>query len=192
MPLSAGVALEDFEKITATNQDDIISIQGTNWTPTNGVDPDTIVLWEIDGADGDDEITFSGAGGKIYGGGGNDILDVDGYAAQMYGGAGADTFHFSDNVLVGDASGDDRMTLSGLIDLTGGVHWEGSESPWAYGLWGIKYGFNVDGEMVIESALFRNAAGDPLRTYVAGVSTADVGPGSVQADRPLGLYVITL
>jgi hypothetical protein len=166
----------------------IEKIEGTQYADTirfTGLDLD--YRPEIDGGEGNDVIVAVGGGGVIAeGGGGDDTLIVGSLGGEMYGGAGADTFWLGADVLVGDASGEDRMSFLGLDDLTGGVRQAESESPWANGASAMRYGFNPAGEMVVSWG----ADGDRWKTYVAGVSPDDVGPGSVQAERPLGLYVI--
>jgi hypothetical protein len=133
---------------------------------------------------------LSGHATEVYGGGGDDVIHVAGAGSELYGGAGADRFQLSDDVLIGDASGEDGLSFLGLADLTGGVRQAESETPWAMGASGVRYAFNPAGEMVVSSGLLRGADGDPWMTYVAGVSPEDVGPDSVQGERPLGLYVI--
>ena len=49
------------------------------------------------------------------------MIHVAGAGSELYGGAGADRFQLSDDVLIGDASGEDGLSFLGLADLTGGV-----------------------------------------------------------------------
>jgi hypothetical protein len=146
----------------------------------------------IHGSDFGDHIEdLSGHATEIYGGGGDDVIHVAGTGSEMYGGAGADTFWLANDVLIGDASGEDGLSLVGLGDLTGGVRQAESESPWALGASGMRYGFSkYADEMIVSWKMLQDTDGDPWTAYVAGVTSDDVGPGSVEAERPLGLYVI--
>ncbi len=137
---------------------------------------------EIDGGGGNDFIAvFGGAGPIIYGGSGNDTLFAWSFGAELYGGSGEDHFIWSPNTLVGDGEAHDRLSLFGVIDLTGGLAYGGEESEWAAQSFFpfIKYGINTDGELVV------NFLGQEM--YVADYKG---GPGA--AENTLGIYVAAL
>ena len=134
---------------------------------------------EIDGGGGNDFIAvFGGAGPKVYGGSGQDTLFAWSFGAELYGGANEDHFIWSPNTLIGDAQAIDRLSLFGVINLTGGLAYGGEESEWAAQSFFpfIKYGINTDGELVV------NFLGSEM--YVANYT------GGPNADEnTLGIYV---
>ncbi len=137
---------------------------------------------EIDGGADDDTLTsLGGQGAVLYGGSGNDTLSAWTFGAELYGGEGEDHFIWSPNTLVGDGEGHDRLSLFGIISLTGGLAYGGEESEWAaQSLFPfIKYGINTDGELVV------NFLGEEM--YVANYTG---GPGA--ETNTLGIYVAAL
>ena len=101
---------------------------------------------------GNDKVMVEGAavGSRptIYLGAGNDTLLGATEGAVVYGESGADTFYIGKNYLIADATTEDRIAYAGQV-LTGGVRDVNSESAYAHGINGIRYGVNVDGELVI-------------------------------------------
>ncbi|MBX9826325.1 MAG: pre-peptidase C-terminal domain-containing protein [Xanthobacteraceae bacterium] len=92
-------------------------------------------------------------------GGGDDVFMGGGQGTIVYGGTGRDKFEVSHNVLIADAEQHDQITYFGN-QLTGGVQWGASETPWTMGRFNIRYGIDVAGELVIRDNTGRE-------TYVA-------------------------
>ena len=68
-------------------------------------------------------------------------------------GGGHDDIRFSHNIGIADLSGDDRLTIGGIIEFHGGLRYKTSESPWATSYGGLfRSGINKDGELVVEAA----------------------------------------
>jgi Ca2+-binding RTX toxin-like protein len=129
----------------------------------------------------DDSVKVSGTGMTIDLGGGNDRLESSGPGTIVYTGDGEDRIEVSHNgqMLVADASTLDRMTMYGFR-LTGGIHWHDSQSPYAFGKMGERYGRNGNGDLVIKD-WFGN------ETFVANFNFA-IGGSNLTA----GIYVIDL
>ncbi len=100
----------------------------------------------------DDTVKETDDGLTIDLGGGNDTVKTTGAGTIIHTGSGSDKIEISHNgqLLIEDASTDDRMTFNGVV-LTGGVQW-GTESKYAYGN-GVGYGRNQQGDLVIVDAL---------------------------------------
>ncbi len=91
----------------------------------------------------------------------DDFLHAAPRGSIVYGGTGKDTFELGSDYLIGDAAVEDKITYQGK-QIYGGVTWKGQESPWAKGLYGIKYALSDNGsELVI-----KNLSGKD--TYLAG------------------------
>jgi Ca2+-binding RTX toxin-like protein len=103
--------------------------------------------------DGSNIIGSSVAGLRINLGTGNNTVKATGPGTIVKSGGGANKVEASHNgqLLFENASTADRMTYYGST-LTGGVHWGGSESVYAYGLHGERYGRNQQGDLVIVDA----------------------------------------
>lgn len=99
--------------------------------------------------DGDDTASTSVPGLFIDLGEGNDVLKSSGPGTIVHTGSGNDKIEASHNgqLLIEDASATDHITYYGNT-LTGGVQW-GTESKYAYGLHGERYGRNAQGNLVI-------------------------------------------
>jgi hypothetical protein len=95
-------------------------------------------------------IDSSVAGLRINLGTGNNTVKATGPGTVVKSGGGANKIEASHNgqMLFENASTLDRITYYGST-LTGGVHWGGSESPYAYGIHGERYGRNQQGDLVI-------------------------------------------
>ncbi|BAM90337.1 putative calcium binding hemolysin protein [Bradyrhizobium oligotrophicum S58] len=86
----------------------------------------------IDLGDGDDTLKSNGKGTIVKTGRGNDKIEIS----------------HNGQLLVEDASTDDRMTSYRHV-LTGAVRWGGSEDPYAYDIYGNKYGRNKQDDLII-------------------------------------------
>jgi hypothetical protein len=153
------------------------------------VDPgdDTVILkgsaaqsWqEVDFESGNNTIDSSVAGLTINLGTGNNTVKATGPGTIVKSGGGANKVEASHNgqMLLENASTADRITYYGST-LTGGVHWGGSESPYAYGIHGDRYGRNQQGDLVIV-----DASGN--QTFIPRFNFSTDG-----TNRTAGIYVI--
>jgi hypothetical protein len=145
---------------------------------SGGADP---YLKTINTGDGNDTVSVSGSGVTVNFGSGNDTLKSSGPGTIVKTGTGADKIEASHNgqLLVEDASTDDRITYYGNT-LTGGVHWGGSESVYAYGIHGERYGRNKQGNLVIvddngnETFIPRFNFGTDGTDRTAGIEVLDI------------------
>jgi hypothetical protein len=135
--------LVGIEKVELTEGDDTIILKGSNAQS----------LQEVDLGAGNDTIDSSVAGLTINLGTGNNTVKATGPGTIVKSGGGANKIEASHNgqMLFENASTADRITYYGST-LTGGVHWGGSESVYAYGLHGERYGRNQQGDLVIVDA----------------------------------------
>lgn len=108
---------------------------------------------------------------ELHLGGGDD--EVTGNMTNMivYSGEGVDSIEVGTRYLLADASADDRLTHAG-DELHGGIRYKGSESPYAIGLGGIRYGINVEKELMIQ------LADSDEFTFIAGYKDGIDGNGS--------------
>jgi hypothetical protein len=81
--------------------------------------------------------------------------------------------------LVGVKPTDQIWIPGSALRLTGGIQWIGSESPWAVGLGGVRYGIDVDGELVIKDVIGQQMF---VANYVGG-------PGVPYDQDTAGIYV---
>jgi hypothetical protein len=93
---------------------------------------------------------------------------------------GQDVIFTADNVQLNNLQAQDRINLLGVMNLTGGIQWKGSESPFAYGTF-AKYGLNQDGELVITTYL-----GDGQTMFV---SNYHGGPGVPISQETAGIFI---
>ena len=159
--------------VAGSHQDDVIMFRNVEYF---GQEEDQRSI--IDGGAGDDAILVVGGDGAIvYGGSGDDTIFNLTFAGESYGGEGKDTFWWSPDTLIGDAEAHDRLELFG-VHLTGGLAYRGEDSVWAQELRFpfVRYGLNVDGELVV------NFLGGQM--YVADYTG---GPGA--PEQTLGIYV---
>jgi Ca2+-binding RTX toxin-like protein len=129
-----------FEVLKADPGDDTVILKGSaaqSWQ-------------EVDFTSGNNTITSSVAGLTINLGTGNNTVTATGPGTIVKSGGGENKIEASHNgqLLFENASTADRITYYGST-LTGGVHWGGSESPYAYGIHGDRYGRNQQGDLVI-------------------------------------------
>ncbi|WP_316206865.1 calcium-binding protein, partial [Bradyrhizobium sp. SZCCHNR2017] len=131
------IKLDGFEKVILSAQGDYVDIAAGE-------------IDTIDAGDGNDTIHISQPGANVDLGTGDDVLASNGPGTIVKTGTGKDKVEISHNgqLLVEDASTDDRMTYYDHV-LTGAVRWGGSENPYAYDIYGNKYGRNKTGDLVI-------------------------------------------
>ncbi|MGD9851513.1 MAG: calcium-binding protein [Nitrospirales bacterium] len=138
----------------------------------------------LDGSSGDDIIlSFGGQNNVIHGGGGQDIIFSLTPGTRITGGDEVDTFYFGNNLYIEDATPEDQIVAFGL-PLWGGIRWEESEDPWAYGAFFFRYGKNQAGDLVIE-----NAFGNSLGWDGTFVANPNVDPTTPLSERTAGLLV---
>lgn len=94
----------------------------------------------------------------VYLGKGDDDFKQGGSGTRVVTGAGKDRIVIGDNILIEDASGDDRFFLlpegsSNGTQLTGGVKFKGSDLPYVFGQ-GVVFGINDDEQLVIGNKTF--------------------------------------
>ncbi len=155
---SNGLKMEligNIENIIGTGGDDKLNI---------GLLANTKVT-SINAGDGVDHVwvfgSLVGSNPTIDLGDKDDFLHAAPRGSIVYGGTGKDTFELGSDYLIGDAAVEDKITYQGK-QIYGGVTWKGQESPWAKGLYGIKYALSDNGsELVI-----KNLSGKD--TYLAG------------------------
>ncbi len=117
---------------------------------------------EIDTKAGDDYIRGAAEGAIITTGSGNDSVEM------------------SKSQYITDADAFDSLTVLGSA-ISGGYTWHYSESPWAYGDDGVRYGKNSQGDLVVEAT-------NGWETYIANYkSTLDGASANVA-----GIYVFEL
>ncbi|MDX6584537.1 MAG: hypothetical protein QOI10_3721, partial [Solirubrobacterales bacterium] len=112
-------------------------------------------------------------------GSGNNTVKGTGPGTIVKSGGGANKIEASHNgqMLFENASTADRITYYGST-LTGGVHWGGSESVYAYGIHFERYGRNQQGDLVIVD-------GSGNQTFIPRFNFSTDG-----TNRTAGLYVI--
>jgi Ca2+-binding RTX toxin-like protein len=158
-----------FEVLKADPGDDTIILKGSaaqSWQ-------------EVDFESGNNTIDSSVAGLTINLGSGNNTVKATGPGTIVKSGGGANKIEASHNgqLLFQNASTADHITYYGST-LTGGVHWGGSESVYAYGIHGERYGRNQQGDLVIV-----DASGN--QTFIPRFNFSTDG-----TNRTAGLYVI--
>lgn len=173
------IILQNFETLRLSDHGDNVDIKGIMWTPDEAVPPGGIPYYTIHGGNGDDHITFQGAGGTIYGGGGNDVINASGWGTQVYGGGGANSFQMGFNIGILDADADDALYF-GDTRLGGAGRSIESESTWAIDNAGFRYAINSAHELVVRAPI--EIDGYNFDTYVANYTG---GPGI--ADDTLGI-----
>jgi Ca2+-binding RTX toxin-like protein len=107
-------------------------------------------LHTINMGGGNNTISSSVTNLTINLGDGNDVVKSTGPGTIVKLGSGQDKIEASHNgqLLINDATTNDQITYDGYT-LTGGVRWGGSESVYAYGIHGERYGRNQKGDLVI-------------------------------------------
>jgi hypothetical protein len=158
-----------FEVLKADPGDDTIILKGS----------DAQSWQEVDFGPGNDTIDSSVVGLTINLGSGNNTVKATGPGTIVKSGGGANKIEASHNgqLLFQNASTADHITYYGST-LTGGVHWGGSESVYAYGIHGERYGRNQQGDLVIV-----DASGN--ETFIPRFNFSTDG-----TNRTAGLYVI--
>jgi hypothetical protein len=107
-------------------------------------------LHTINMGGGNNTISSSVVNLTINLGDGNDIVKSTGPGSIVKVGSGVDKIEASHNgqLLIENANTSDQITYYGST-LHGGVRWGGSESVYAYGIHGERYGRNKQGDLVI-------------------------------------------
>ncbi|MEZ5691989.1 MAG: hypothetical protein R3D71_10060 [Rickettsiales bacterium] len=170
----------NIEKIEATSNSDNIGIV---LLPTTKVQ-------EIHAGDGDDEVSVVGSlvafKPTIYLENGDDTLVAAPRGSIVYGGSGADTFELGSDYLIADADTSDTITYGGRT-IHGGINFNTQESPWAKGIYGVRYGRNEDDELVIVTPDGRQTFIANFNFDLAGERTAGllVGEGTLEFHRLL-------
>lgn len=165
---------DDNANVSLKNVENVIGSAGVDWIYGNRGQQET----NIQAGGGDDVVLGSGQLATIDLGAGADWLIKAGAGSQITGGTGVDTFFVTKDVLITDATPEDRVVLMSGQELTGGYRNTASESPYAKGRFTIGYAKNPAGELVIENALGQ-------RIFVANYS-ADLGNLSA------GIYIFDL
>jgi hypothetical protein len=130
---------------------------------------------------------FTGNGNDIVGGigpaeidlgNGSDVV-LPGFGSVVNAGQGQDVIGVANDVQLNGLKANDRISMFGIYDLTGGIQWAGLESPFAYGADGTRYGLNQNGDLVIEDVF-----GDTLF-----VSNYHGGPGVPANQETAGIFI---
>jgi hypothetical protein len=136
---------------------------------------------------------FTGNGNDIVGGAGPAEIDLgkgNDFVLPGFGSIvnadgdpnrGQDVIFTANDVQLNNLQPQDRINLLGITNLTGGLQWVGSESPFAYGTF-AKYGLNQDGELVITTYLGRDG-------QTMFVSKYHGGPGVPISQETAGIFI---
>lgn len=185
----SNLLLQNFEKIVGTAQADNINLKQTFWVPGEQVPETGITQVTLDGGDGADEISVTGAGITAYGGAGDDNIKVSGWGSQVFGGAGADEILAGFQTAIMDGEADDRL-FAGSFEIKGAIRNKASESAYAVDGAGVKYGLNDAGELIVELPF--TYQGYDYQTYVmnynGGPGVADDTMGIEVAEMEIGAY----
>ena len=137
---ATGLLFTNVEYIVASNSNDEVDIRGDGHQATS------LAKATDDSADSTGAL-------RIDLGGGNDTLKSAPWGTTVDTGDGADQIWLADGIGITDLSGDDRLSLAGMLEFHGGTRYMWSESPWATAFGGLfKSEINSDGELVIETA----------------------------------------
>ncbi|MEZ5691983.1 MAG: hypothetical protein R3D71_10030 [Rickettsiales bacterium] len=170
----------NIEKINFTSQNDTVEIRLLASTQ----------LQEIHTGAGDDTVTITGSATAfkpvIYLEDGNDVLVSAPRGSIVYGGAGENHYEAGMDYIIADADADDHIYY-GARPIHGGVSFNTQESPWAKGLYGVRYGRNEDDELVIVTPDGRQTFIANFNFDLAGERTAGllVGEGTLEFHRLL-------
>jgi hypothetical protein len=85
----------------------------------------------------------------------DDVVRVNAPGLTVKTGGGHDIIQISNDIGIADLSADDRLSLAGVLNLSGGIRYKWSDSEWAksYGI--FHWGTNKDGELVLDSPFGR-------------------------------------
>jgi Ca2+-binding RTX toxin-like protein len=79
----------------------------------------------------------------------DDVLVRAPYGSIVDLGTGQDKVWLQPGLLIQNFGTDDRLTLFGALNLYGGVHFAGLDSPYAVGPYGVAYGINDAGDLLV-------------------------------------------
>ncbi|MCA0012085.1 putative Ig domain-containing protein [Mesorhizobium sp. B292B1B] len=102
-------------------------------------------------------------------------------------GDGQDKVWLQPGILVQGFDADDRLTLFGTLNLYGGWKNSASESPYAVGAYGVQYGINQDGDLLVINPWMIPADGRDPHMFIEGWQQqvqggefgAGTGPGNI-------------
>jgi Ca2+-binding RTX toxin-like protein len=83
-------------------------------------------------------------------------------------GGGQDKVWLQPGILVQGFDADDRLTLFGTLNLYGGWKNSASESPYAVGAYGVQYGINQDGDLLVINPWAIPISGRDPHMYIEG------------------------
>ncbi|WP_085902498.1 calcium-binding protein [Kiloniella majae] len=168
--------IKNAEILITGQYDDIIILDGDTSNGHNNYGGITQVRTE----DGDDIVEARGNGVRVDLGMGADWVELRGKNSIVTLGSDAvkDTVVFGNGYIV-DAAANDRLQLGGY-NLLGGIRNATSESPYAGDRFGNSYGFNKQGDLIIEDIAGREI-------FVNG---AESGPGVGYDKETLGLHLV--
>ncbi|WP_084646956.1 calcium-binding protein [Mesorhizobium sp. WSM2561] len=116
----------------------------------------------------------------------DDVLVGAEYGSIVELGGGQDKVWLQPGLLVQGFDANDRLTLFGALNLYGGWKNAASESPYAVGAYGVQYGINQDGDLLVINPWMVSADGRDNHMYIEGwqqaVKGQEFGIGSGPGD----------
>ncbi|MBZ9709298.1 putative Ig domain-containing protein [Mesorhizobium sp. ESP7-2] len=110
-------------------------------------------------------------------------------------GGGQDKVWLQPGILVQGFDADDRLTLFGTLNLYGGWKNSASESPYAIGAYGVQYGINQDGDLLVINPWMIPADGRDPHMFIEGwqqqVQGGEFGVGTGPGNILLAEITIT-
>jgi hypothetical protein len=168
------VGFTDFNTLILGNGDNVLNLQKSD-------DP---YLSLVEVGNGNNTITSSIPGLTIdLGSGNNDVGSVAQGTIVNAQSSGTDQFELSADELITGSTDTDELLAGGNV-LHGAVGEIGSESPWVVAANDVRYGINVDGDLVVQDP-YEAASGGGM-TFVQGYQG---GPSVPLADQTDGIYV---
>ncbi|RWC64200.1 calcium-binding protein [Mesorhizobium sp.] len=148
----------------------------------------------ITGLGGADNLSIKGAD-KIVLTDHDDVLVGADYGSIVELGGGQDKVWLQPGILVQGFDANDRLTLFGALNLYGGWKNSASESPYAVGFYGVQYGINQDGDLLVINPWMVSADGRDNHMYIEGwqqrVKGEEFGIGAGPGDIILAEITIT-
>ncbi len=149
--VGSSTIFKGFQVLKVDPGDDTVNLEGESaksWQEVDFGDGNDTINSSVDNlkinfGNGNDTASISGSGVTVNFGNGNDTLKSSGKGDIVKLGKGVDTIELSHNgqILIENANTSDHLTYYGST-LHGGVRWGGSESVYAYGIHGERYGRN--------------------------------------------------